>query len=78
MRRPVVAKSTAVIAVLDFVGGGWKLPALLLGLLPRSIADKIYDGIAAHRYKWFSKRATCFVPRQGRERDQLPFWSDRK
>jgi predicted DCC family thiol-disulfide oxidoreductase YuxK len=36
-------KSTAVIAVLDIVGGGWKLPALLLGLLPRSIADKIYE-----------------------------------
>ena len=35
-------KSTAVIAVL-IEGGGWKLPALLLGLLPRSIADKIYE-----------------------------------
>ena len=33
-------KSTAVIAVLNSVGGGWKLAALLLGLLPRSIADK--------------------------------------
>jgi len=32
--------------------------------------------IAAHRYKWFGKRATCFVPRRGREPDQLPL-SDR-
>ena len=70
-------KSTAVIAVLDIVGGSWKLPALLLGLLPRSIADKVYDWIAAHRYKWFGKRDTCFVPRRGREPDQLPLRSDR-
>jgi len=76
---PVVAhgrslqKSAAVIAVLNSVGGGWKLAALLLGLLPRSIADKIYDWIAAHRYQWFGRRDTCFVPRRGHEPDQLPF-----
>jgi predicted DCC family thiol-disulfide oxidoreductase YuxK len=66
-------KSAAVIAVLNSVGGGWKLAALLLGLLPRSIADKIYDWIAAHRYQWFGRRDTCFVPRRGHEPDQLPF-----
>ena len=77
MPNRATQKSTAVIAVLDIVSGGWKLPALLLGLLPRSIADKVYDWIAAHRYNWFGRRATCFVPRQGREGDQLPFWSDR-
>ena len=37
-------KSTAVIAVLDIVGGGWNLPALLLDLLPRSIATKSMTG----------------------------------
>jgi predicted DCC family thiol-disulfide oxidoreductase YuxK len=56
-------KSAAILAVLNIVGGGWKPVALLLGLLPRSIADRVYDWIAAHRYKWFGKRATCFVPR---------------
>ncbi len=56
-------KSTAVIAALNVVGGGWKMAALLLGMLPRSIADRIYDWVAANRYKWFGKRATCFVPR---------------
>jgi predicted DCC family thiol-disulfide oxidoreductase YuxK len=56
-------KSTAVIAALNVVGGGWKMAALLLGLLPRSIADRIYDWVAANRYKWFGKRTTCFVPR---------------
>jgi hypothetical protein len=53
-----------------------KCRPLMLGLLPRSIADKVYHWIAAHRYKWFGKRATCFVPRRGREPAQLPL-SDR-
>ena len=70
-------KTAAVIAVLDIVGGAWKPAAQLLGLLPRSIVDKVYDWIAAHRYKWFGKRATCFVPSRGGAPDQLPFWSDR-
>jgi predicted DCC family thiol-disulfide oxidoreductase YuxK len=56
-------KSTAVIAALNVVGGGWKIAAWLLGLLPRSIADRSYDWVAANRYRWFGKRTTCFVPR---------------
>lgn len=36
-------KSIAVIAALNVIGGGWKIAALLLRLLPRAIADKIYD-----------------------------------
>jgi predicted DCC family thiol-disulfide oxidoreductase YuxK len=56
-------KSAGVVAVLNLVGGGYKLGALLLRLMPRSITDKIYDFIAANRYKWFGKRETCFVPR---------------
>jgi len=55
-------KTAAVIAALNVVGGGWKLAALLLGLLPQSITDKLYDWIAANRYKWFGRRATCFIP----------------
>jgi len=55
-------KSAAVIAALNVVGGGWKIAALSLRLLPRSVADKIYDWVAANRYNWFGKRATCFVP----------------
>ena len=60
-------KSTAVIAALNVVGGGWKAAAFLLGLLPYSIADGIYGWVAASRYKWFGKRATCFVPRSQRD-----------
>jgi predicted DCC family thiol-disulfide oxidoreductase YuxK len=56
-------KSRAVIAVLQVIGGGWKAVALLLRLLPRPAADRIYGYVAAHRYKWFGRRTTCFIPR---------------
>ena len=56
-------KSTAVIAILHIVGGGWRTAAWLLGLLPASIADKIYDWVATNRYKWFGRRQSCFIAR---------------
>jgi len=56
-------KSTAVIAILHVVGGGWKMAAWLLGLLPTSVADKIYDWVAANRYRWFGRRESCFIAR---------------
>jgi len=59
-------RSAAVIAVLDEVGGGWKMAARLLRLLPQSIADKVYDWVATNRYKWFGRRETCFVPSRRR------------
>jgi predicted DCC family thiol-disulfide oxidoreductase YuxK len=33
------------------------MPVLLLRLLPRSIADRIYGWVATNRYKWFGKTA---------------------
>jgi predicted DCC family thiol-disulfide oxidoreductase YuxK len=56
-------KSRAVIAVLQMIGGGWKAAALLLRLLPRPVADRLYGWIAANRYRWFGKREACFIPR---------------
>jgi predicted DCC family thiol-disulfide oxidoreductase YuxK len=50
-------KSAAIMGVLGMLGGGWKPAALLLRLLPRSIADRVYDWVATYRYKWFGKRA---------------------
>lgn len=57
-------KSRAVVAALQVIGGGWRLPALLLRLLPRPAADALYGFVAANRYRWFGRRATCFVPRR--------------
>ncbi|RCW69757.1 thiol-disulfide oxidoreductase DCC family protein [Saliterribacillus persicus] len=31
-------------------------------VIPRPIRNKIYEWIAANRYKWFGKRDTCMLP----------------
>lgn len=30
--------------------------------VPRFIRDRLYDAIAARRYRWFGRRETCMVP----------------
>jgi predicted DCC family thiol-disulfide oxidoreductase YuxK len=57
-------KSAAVLAVLDVIGGSWKIAAWLLRLLPQRAADAVYGFVAANRYKWFGRRETCFLPRR--------------
>ena len=57
-----VQKTKAVIILLRTVGGGWKLVAAFLNLLPTMLTDKLYDWVAANRYKWFGRRERCFVP----------------
>jgi predicted DCC family thiol-disulfide oxidoreductase YuxK len=31
-------------------------------LVPKFLRDKVYDFIAANRYKWFGKKETCMIP----------------
>jgi predicted DCC family thiol-disulfide oxidoreductase YuxK len=31
-------------------------------VVPRFIRDRVYDGIAARRYRWFGRREACLVP----------------
>ena len=61
-------KSTAVLKILQNLGGGWQLLYPLI-IIPRFIRDMVYDFIAKHRYKCFGKNETCIVP--------LPEYKDR-
>ena len=54
-------KSRAVITIFYVIGGGWKIIAHLLNLLPVSWADKIYSWVAKNRYGWFGRRDTCYI-----------------
>ena len=54
-------KSTAVLKILQKLGGGWRLLYLLI-IIPRFIRDLVYNFIAKHRYKCFGKNETCMVP----------------
>ena len=63
-----LVKSDAALYIVKQLGGFFSL-FLILRLLPLRLRDKIYDGIAKRRYKWFGKNETCMIPsKKQRER----------
>lgn len=55
------SKSTGALRMLKHIGGAW---SLLYGfiIVPKFIRDTVYDFIATHRYKWFGKQDSCWLP----------------
>lgn len=62
------AKLDSVIVAARLIGGVWRAFALLR-LLPRPLADWIYDRIARNRYALFGRTEACMMP--------PPHWRDR-
>ncbi len=54
-------RSTAVLSVLEDLGGAWKLVAVFY-LVPRALRDVVYRFIARNRYRFFRRRDSCRVP----------------
>jgi predicted DCC family thiol-disulfide oxidoreductase YuxK len=61
-------KLDTVAAAGTRLGGPWRT-AILLRLLPRPIADWLYDRVATNRYALFGRTETCMIP--------PPQWRDR-
>jgi len=57
----LLARSDAVLAILDGLGGAWKLLALARWL-PRGLRDAGYDAFARRRYRWFGRFDECPIP----------------
>ena len=58
--RPYV-KLDSVVAVSARLGGIWRLFSALR-LLPRPVADWVYDRIAVNRYALFGRTDRCMIP----------------
>ena len=53
--------SDAVLRIARELGGPWRL--LLAGrLLPRAWRDAAYRFVARHRYRWFGRQDSCWLP----------------
>jgi predicted DCC family thiol-disulfide oxidoreductase YuxK len=52
----LLARSDAVVRILERLGGGWRILAALLAAIPRGLRDGVYDFIARVRYRIFGKR----------------------
>jgi predicted DCC family thiol-disulfide oxidoreductase YuxK len=57
----VYVRSDAALQVARRLRFPWPL-AYGLVIVPRVIRDRVYDFVAAHRYRWFGRRETCMVP----------------
>jgi predicted DCC family thiol-disulfide oxidoreductase YuxK len=53
--------STAVLRIVTRLGGLWRFAGAFYAV-PRPLRDGIYRFVARRRYRWFGKRASCFVP----------------
>jgi len=70
----VLVRSAAVLRVLRYLGGVWRGLAGLAAVVPRSLADMVYDFIARHRHKLTRGNPACLVPTLD-QRDRFIDWS---
>ena len=54
-------KSSAIIYVLQSMGGKWKILSGLMRITPLFLSNFIYDFIARKRYGWFGRTAECML-----------------
>ena len=66
----LLVRSAAALHVLETIGGGWRLLARLLQVIPRPILDAVYRAVAAIRHRLGPPPpSTCpLVPVELRER----------
>jgi predicted DCC family thiol-disulfide oxidoreductase YuxK len=61
MNNRVYTKSTAALLIAKKLKGFWPLLYTLI-IIPTFIRDAVYAFIAQNRYRWFGKKATCWLP----------------
>jgi predicted DCC family thiol-disulfide oxidoreductase YuxK len=55
-------RSEAALRILLQVGGVYAAIGKLLGLIPRGLANRLYDFVARHRYRVFGRSDVCRLP----------------
>jgi predicted DCC family thiol-disulfide oxidoreductase YuxK len=60
-RPRVLLKSEAAIRLAELMGGPWRA-ASCLRAVPLPLRDRVYDYVAANRYRWFGQREMCRMP----------------
>ena len=41
---------------------GYRTLSKILGLIPSSLSNIVYDFVAKNRYKWYGKKKACMIP----------------
>jgi predicted DCC family thiol-disulfide oxidoreductase YuxK len=66
----LLVRSAAFLHIFRRLGGGWRVLAAVLSVVPRGLPDFVYDFVARIRYRVFGKREDLcpIVPAELRER----------
>ena len=66
----LLVRSAAFLHIFRRLGGGWRVLAAVLSVVPRGLPDFVYDCVARIRYRVFGKREDLcpIVPAELRER----------
>jgi predicted DCC family thiol-disulfide oxidoreductase YuxK len=68
-------KSDAVIVLLAYLGGLWRILGIILNLIPRLLRDWGYDCIGHFRYKIFGKTTgICPLIQHNKQGQVSPCW----
>jgi len=54
-------KADAAISIAKTIGGVYALMGVF-SLVPKAIANAVYDYVARNRYKWYGKKESCMMP----------------
>jgi len=54
-------KSNAALQIARSLGGVFHL-GTLFRIIPTGLRNALYDYIASHRYQWYGKKETCWIP----------------
>ena len=57
----VYTRSSAALRVVKKLKGLWPL-LTVTWIVPRPLRDRVYDYVARHRYQWFGKEESCWLP----------------
>jgi predicted DCC family thiol-disulfide oxidoreductase YuxK len=58
----IFTRSTGALRVFKHLGGAWSLMYAFI-LVPPFIRDAIYNYVSEHRFRWFGKKESCWLPR---------------
>lgn len=65
-----LTRGDAVLAVLQYLGGGWRVLAVLGRVLPRPLRDLLYDVAARNRFRLVAR--ACLLPTPGERARFVP------
>lgn len=68
-RERVLIRSRAALSVAGKLGWPWSM-SRAFGVLPAGLSDRMYDVVAANRYRFFGRRDQCFLPKS-EDRDRF-------